>query len=152
MIHGLTGFMAAAAKRRLRDFLLGVTAATVAALFAAVSLGFGTFAGYVYLCALEGRVVAALIVCAAYGLLAITIGVIGGARRRAGRSRPAGATSAPESRGNVDLLLQRLATAGNAQDQQALDAAMRLGREFSPRELLALALIGGFIVGRKLTK
>jgi len=152
MIRGLTGFMAAAAKRRLRHFLLGVAAATVAALFAAVSLGFGTFTAYIYLRGLEGRVVAALIVCAVFGLLAITIGVIGAARRRAGRLRPAAAASAPASRGNVDWLLQHLATAGTAQDQQALDAAMRLGREFSPRELLALALIGGFIVGRRLTK
>jgi len=144
MIRGLAGFMAAAAKRRLKDFLLSVAAATAAALFAAVSLGFGTFAAYIYLRALEGRVVAALIVCAAYGLLAITIGVIGAARQQSGRLRPAAAVSAPASRGNVDSLLQHLAAAGSAQDQQALDAAMRLGRKFSPMQLLALALIGGF--------
>ena len=40
MTRGLTGFIAAVAKRRLRDFLLGVVAATFAALFATVSLGF----------------------------------------------------------------------------------------------------------------
>src|SRR5271166_1989479 len=100
MIRGLAGFMAAAAKRRLRDFLLGVAAATAAALFATVSLGFATFAAYIYLRGLEGRVVAALIVCAAYGLLAITIGVIWAARRRGGRLRPAAVASAPASRGN----------------------------------------------------
>jgi hypothetical protein len=37
MIHGLTGFLAAAAERSLRDFLLTAAAATLAALFAAVS-------------------------------------------------------------------------------------------------------------------
>ncbi len=79
MIRGLTGFMAAEAERRLKDFLLGV---------AAVSLGFGTFAAYIYLRALEGRVVAALIVCAACALLAITIGVIRAAPQRSGRLRP----------------------------------------------------------------
>src|SRR5271157_4760426 len=123
MIRGLAGFMAAAAKRRLKDFLLSVAAATAAALFAAVSLGFGTFAAYIYLRALEGRVVAALIVCAAYGLLAITIGVIGAVHQRSARLNPAAALSAPASRGNVDSLLQHLAAAGSAQDQQALDAA-----------------------------
>ena len=63
---GLTGPLGAAAERRLRDFLLGVVAAAVVAL-SPVSLGFGTFAAYVQLRASEGRVVAALIVCAAYG-------------------------------------------------------------------------------------
>src|SRR5208282_4410117 len=92
------------------------------------------------------------IVCAGYGLLAITTGVIGAVRQRSARLNPAAALSAPASRGNVDSLLQHLAAAGSAQDQQALDAAMRLGRKFSPMQLLALALIGGFIVGRKLTK
>ncbi len=47
MTRGLTGFIAAVAKRRLRDFLLGVVAATSAALFATVSLGFGTFSAYI---------------------------------------------------------------------------------------------------------
>src|SRR5271166_627109 len=152
MTRGLTGFIAAVAKRRLRDFLLGVVAATFAALFATVSLGFGTFAAYIYLRALEGRAVAALIVCATYGLLAITIGLIGAASQRAGRLRRAALASAPASRGNVRSLLQYFAAAGTAQDQQALEAAMRLGREFSTMQLLALALIGGFIVGRRLTR
>jgi hypothetical protein len=57
MIRGLTSFLAAAAERGLRNLLLSVAAATLAALFAAVSLGFGTFAAYAYLRASEGRVV-----------------------------------------------------------------------------------------------
>jgi hypothetical protein len=143
MIRSLTALLAAAAGRGPRNLLLGAAAATLAALFAAVSLGFGTFAAYIYLRASEGRVVAALIVAAAYGLLAITIGVIGAARQRAVRLRRAAAASAPASRGNVDSLLQHLAAAGSAENQQALVAAM---------QLLALALIGGFIAGRKLAR
>jgi hypothetical protein len=149
MIRSLTALLAAAAGRGPRNLLLGAAAATLAALFAAVSLGFGTFAAYIYLRASEGRVVAALIVAAAYGLLAITIGVIGAARLRL---RRAAAASAPASRGNVDSLLQHLAAAGSAENQQALVAAMQRGREFSPMQLLALALIGGFIAGRKLAR
>lgn len=152
MIRGLTGYLRAAAERRLRVFLLGVVAAAVVALFAAVSLGFGTFAAYVYLRASEGRVVAALIVCAAYGLLAITIWAIVATRWRAGRLRRVAATSAPASPENVDSLLQSLAAANTPHDQLALVAAVRLGRELSPMQLLALALIGGFIAGRKLGK
>jgi len=86
-------------------------------------VGMSPFAAYIYPRALEGRVVAALIGCAACALLAITIGVIGAVRQRSARLNPAAAVSAPASRGNVDSLLQHLAAAGSAQDQQALDAA-----------------------------
>ena len=65
--------MGGAAERRLGDFLLGVAAAGAVALSAAISLGFGAFAVYAYLQASQGRVVAALIVCAAFGATAITI-------------------------------------------------------------------------------
>jgi hypothetical protein len=48
--------------------------------------------------------------------------------------------------------LQSLTAADNSHDQPALVAAMRLGRTLSPMQLLALALIGGFIAGAKLDK
>lgn len=147
MIQGLVGHLGAAAERRLCNYLLSVVAAAVVALFAAVSLGFGTFAAYVCLRASEGRVVAALIVCAAYGLLAITIWTTTEVvRRRADRLRRVAAAS-PASTANVDSLLQSLAA-----DSIPLVAAMRLARELSPMQLFALALIGGFVAGRKLGK
>ena len=152
MIRWLTDLVGSVAEQRLRDFLLGVGTAAVGALFAAVSLGFGTFAVYVYLRTSNGRVIAALIVCAAYGLLAITIWAIVGARRRARRLRLAAAESAPASWEDFDSLLRYFAAAGTPQDQLALLAAMRMGRELSPMQLLALALIGGFVAGRKLGK
>ncbi len=152
MIRWLTGLLGDAAERRLGNFLLGVAAAGVVALFAAVSLGFGTFAVYVYLRASQGRVVAALIICAVYGLTAITIWAIGMARRRARRLRLAAMASASASLDDIDSLLQYLLAAGAQQDQLALVAAMRLGRELSPTQLLALALAGGFIAGKNLAK
>ncbi len=149
MIRWLTGLLGAAAERRLGDFLLAAAAAGMVALFAAVSLGFGTLAVYAYLRASQGRVVAALIICAAYGATAITIWAIGMARRRARRLRLAAmASSAPVA--DIDALLQQLLAAGAQQEQLTL--AARLGRELSPMQLLALALIGGFIAGRKLPK
>ncbi len=150
MIRWLTGLLGAATERRLGDFLLGAAAAGAVALFAAVSLGFGTFAVYAYLRASQGRIVAALIVCAAYGATAITIWAIGMARRRARRLRLAAMASASAPVEDIDSLLQHLLAAGAQQDQLA--AAMRLGRELSPMQLFALALVGGFIAGKKLAK
>ena len=150
MIRWLTGFLGAAAERRLGDLLLGAAAAGAVALFAAVSLGFGTFAVYAYLRASQGRIVAALIVCAAYGLAAIAIWAIGMARRRARQSRLAAMASPSAPVEDLDTLLLHLLAAGAQQDQLA--AAMRLGRELSPMQLFALALIGGFIAGKKLAK
>ncbi len=141
--------MSAAAERRLGDFLLGAAVAGMVALFAAVSLGFGAFAIYAYLQASQGRVVAALIVCAAFGAAAIAICAIAMARWRARRSRQAAKASSARA-GDIDSLLRHLAAAGAQQDQLAL--AARLGRELSPMQLLALALAGGFIAGKKLTK
>jgi Kef-type K+ transport system membrane component KefB len=148
MIRRLTGLLGAAAERRLGDFLLGVAVAGMVALCAVVSLGFGTFAVYIYLRASQGRIVAALILCAAYGATAITIWAIAMARRRARRSRlaPVAPASAPVE--DIDSLLRRLAAAGAQQEQ--LELAARLGRELSPMQLLALALVGGFIAGRNL--
>lgn len=150
MIRWLTGLLGGAAERRLGDFLLGVAAAGVVALSAAISLGFGTFAVYAYLRASQGRVVAALIVCAAFGATAITIWAVGMARRRARRLRLAAMASASASVEDLNSILQHLVAAGAKQDQLA--AAMRLGRELSPMQLFALALVGGFIAGKKLAK
>jgi Kef-type K+ transport system membrane component KefB len=150
MIRWLTGLLGGAAERRLGDFLLGVAAAGVVALSAAISLGFGTFAVYAYLRASQGRVVAALIVCAAFGATAITIWAVAMARRRARRLRLAAMASASASVEDLNSILQHLVAAGAKQDQLA--AAMRLGRELSPMQLFALALVGGFIAGKKLAK
>ena len=150
MIRWLTGLLGGAAERRLGDLLFAAAAAGAVALFAAVSLGFGTFAVYVYLRASQGRIVAALIVCAAYGASAIAIWAIGMARRRARRLRLAAMASASAPVEDIDSLLLHLLAAGAQQEQLA--AAMRLGRELSPMQLFALALVGGFIAGKKLAK
>lgn len=150
MIRKLAGLLGGVAERCLRESLLGIITMAVAALFAAASLGFGTFAAYVWLNESEGPVVAALILCAAYGLVAIVICAARVVRRRAARLRRAAAV--PASPGDVDSLLQTIAATSNQPDQSALIAAMRLGRALSPMQMLVLALIGGFVAGRKLGK
>src|SRR5579863_3454199 len=141
MIRERTGLLGAAVERRIRDCLLGGIAAAAITLFAAVSLAFGTFAAYIYFRTSEGRVIAALIVSTAYGMLAIAIWAIGMARRRFSRLRRAASASA--SPGNADSLLRALG--GTPQEQLALAAALRLGGELSTMQLLVLALIGGFV-------
>jgi biotin transporter BioY len=103
MIRELIGLCGAAAERYLRNCLLDVVTATVAALLTAVSLGFATLAAYVHLCVSEESVAAALIVCAAYGVLAIAIWAIGVMRRRATRTRRAAVLALASAR-DGDLL------------------------------------------------
>jgi len=128
--------------------MLGAGARMLVAMLAIISVGFGTFATYAYLSASQGRVGAASIICLAYAALALTVAVIEGMRRRNSRLRRA-LTPASTSVENVDSLLQSTAAMGAPQDQQALLAAMQLGRALSPAQLVVLALIVGFIIGRK---
>jgi uncharacterized membrane protein len=151
MIRWLTALLGDAVERSLRTVLSGVVAVTMAALFTAVSLGFGTFAAYGYLRGVEGAIGAALILCSTYGLVAVAILVLWAVRHRHVR-RVRRAASAPAPAATVTSVLQALAAAGTPQDREVMAAAIRLGRELSPMHLLALAIIGGFIVGRKLDK
>ena len=149
MVRELIGLCGAAAERCLHDCLLGVVTSTVAALFTAVSLGFATFAAYVHLCVSEGPVAAALIVS----------GDLWADRNRHLGNRscaPACRPVAPRGGGLITPKCrcadQSLAAAGAPQDQLALIGAMRLGRELSTMQLVALTLAAGFMAGRKLHK
>jgi hypothetical protein len=146
MFRGLHRLMVAAADWQPRDFLIGAIGAEVVALFAAVSLGFGTLAVYTHLSASEGHVFAAAVISAAYGAVAIIAGVAL-ARWHHRSSRPPAAAPAPPE--NLEALLQSLAAAGTPQDQMALIAALQVGRNLSPMELLVISLIGGFFAGRR---
>lgn len=151
MIRWLTGLGTAIAAGPLRDLMLGVGVAVVVAVFAAVSLGFGTFAVYLLLREGVGDAFAALIICAIYAVIAGTICAAATRRRRARRlHRTATATPAPAT--DIEQLIQSLNEAGISRDQGALIAAMRMGQELSPSQLLVVALIGGFIAGRRLGK
>lgn len=146
MLRGLHRLLVAAADWQPRDFVIGVVGVEVVTLFAAVSLGFGTFAAYTHLSASQGPVFAASVICAAYGALAL----IGGAalarwHTRSSRRRPP--ALAPLA--GLETLLQPLGTAGTTQDPMLLIAALRGGRELSPMEILAISLISGFFAGRK---
>ncbi len=150
MIRYLTNLLDVATERRLRAFLLGVGAAAVVTMFAMASLGFAAFAAYGYLRPVEGPVAAALILCGASGLIALVIGAFTWTRRRARRMQASAAASTPA--GNVNSFLQGLIATGSPDQQSTLDAAMRLARDMTPMQLVALALIGGFTACRKLRK
>jgi hypothetical protein len=156
MIRRLTGLLGRAVEQSLQAVMLRLIVAMSIALFAAISLGFGTFAAYGCLRGLLGGSVAALIICFAYGLAAVTIWVVWTARGRQARPAQRGAAPAapvaPAPVASVTSLLQSLAETAAPQDREVMAAAARLGRELSPFQLIALAVIGGFIVGRKLDR
>lgn len=143
MFRGLHRLMVAAAEWRPRDFLIGAVGAEMVALFATISLGFGTFAAYTHLSASHGPVIAAGALSAAYGVIAIVAG-IALVRWHGGAARPA----PPPPPENLEALIQSLAAAGLPQDRMALIAALRVGRDLSAMELLAISLISGFFAGR----
>ncbi|GGJ45378.1 hypothetical protein [Neoroseomonas lacus] len=149
MFRGLYRLLVAAGDWRPRDFLLGVVAAELVALMAVVSLGFATFAAYTHFAASEGPVFAALVISVSYGMVAIIAGIVLARWHARTSHHEARAPAAPE---DLELLLRSLGEAGNAQDQAALIAALRLGRDLTPMELLAVSLIGGFFAGRRAGK
>jgi hypothetical protein len=89
MASKMFSLLSAPIRQRLRDILLGVSAVALASLFLAISMGFGALALYVHLSTVEGRSIAALIVCGAYGPLAIAILILWAWSRGAFRLRRA---------------------------------------------------------------
>jgi hypothetical protein len=145
MFRGLHRLLVAAADWQPRDFLIGAIAAEAVMLLAAVSLGFGTFAAYAHLSATQGAVFAAAVISAAYGVVAVIAGAaLARWHAATSRDRP----TSPPPAVNVEALLQSMAANGSAQDRMALIAALRVGRDVSATELLALSLISGFFAGR----
>jgi hypothetical protein len=146
MFRGLQRFLATASEWHPRDFVIGMVGAELVTLCAAVSLGFGTFSAFTHLSASQGPVLAAAMVSAAYGVAAVIAGAAL-ARWRASSAKPPAATPpAPEK---LETLLRALAAAGGTEDQAALMAAMKVGRDLSPMELVATSLVSGFVAGRR---
>jgi hypothetical protein len=145
MFRGLHRLMVAAADWQPRDFLIATIAAEVVTLFTILCLGFATFAAYMHLSASQGPVFAAIMISATYGVVAVICGVAL-MRWHERSSRPASAAPTPPE--NLEALLQSLSAAGAPQDQNALIAALRVGRDLSPMELLAISLISGFFADR----
>ncbi len=149
MFRGLHRLMSAAADWHPRDFMIGAIGAEVVTLFTIVCIGFGTFAAYMHLSASQGPVFAAAVISVVYGLVAVICGVAL-MRWHKRSSRPASAAQAPPE--NFETLLQSLSAVRTPQGQNALTAALRVGRDLSPMELLAVSLIGGFFAGRGASK
>lgn len=149
MLGWLIGLLQGGADRRMREVMRFAAIAVVSTLAACVGLGFGTFAGYIYLRASQGPAIAALIVGAIYMVLAIAIYALGSTRRRVGGER---AASSPASPVDFESIAGSFAAAGSSREQLAWVAAMELGRALTPLQLVAVALIGGFVAGRRIRK
>jgi hypothetical protein len=141
MFGGLYRLVGAVADWRPRDFLIGMVAAEAVALLAVVSLGFGIFAAFTHLAATQGTVHAALVISGSAAVVAAIAG-FALARWQAGEPPP----------DSLEVLLKSLTAAGTQQDQAALISALRLGRDLTPMELLAVSLVSGFFAGRKAGK
>ncbi len=152
MIDKILAFMRAAIERRRRDFMSNCATIALVAMFGSASLGFGVFAAYLYLSSLFGGVIAALIFCAACAVIVIAVLGVSAWRKRNARLRRTAAASPNPSPESLALLVESLLATGVLGDQKNLLAATRLGAKLKPLELVALALVGGFIVSRKLDK
>jgi len=150
MFGGLYRLVGAVADWRPRDFLIGMVAAEAVALLAVVSLGFGIFAAFTHLAATQGTVHAALVISGSAAVVAAIAG-FALARWQAGASPPDPPPAEPPP-DSLEVLLKSLTAAGTQQDQAALISALRLGRDLTPMELLAVSLVSGFFAGRKAGK
>ena len=134
MIHWLTHLLGALTERRFRGFFSSSRwqwwLSSAPSLWGlAPSLLTFTFAR-------RKELSAALIICFAYALLAILIGVVAIVHGRTERLvRRVASAPTPESSDTVHSLFQSLAEASAPQDREALLAAMQLGRALSPLQL-----------------
>jgi hypothetical protein len=143
MIDGLTGPLVS--ERRLRDLSLRTA---VVVLLSAIGLGFGTFAAYDSLRSSQGPTIAALIVAATYGLLAIASWAL--ARHRPDPTGPTSVTAdvaaAPLLSGNVGSMLQLLtvsATGGAARTRCSDAVGSRSFADATGRSFARCRLHGG---------
>ena len=137
--------LAATSQRRMRRFVIGAALAAASGLAAVVGLGFATYALFEAWRLQYGVVNAALGLSAIYFLLA---GVLYLCSRRAGGNSPAPAAALPLT-DNADAL-RAASQAGGSPQAAALAMGVELAKQMSPVQLAALAVLSGFIAGRRL--
>ena len=152
MIDKILTFLGSAIAIWRRDFERRCATVALVALFGSAGLGFGAFAAYLRLSASLGAALAALILCASCAAIAVAILGASAWRRRIDRSGRAGMPRSPASPQSLASLIEGLLDPSDLRDQKSLLAAMRFGQELSALDLVALSLLGGFIVARKLGK
>ncbi len=127
--------------------LVTVAACAIALAFGCVALGFATKAGFEALLLRMDGIDAALVVAAIYAGLAIAVwpaSVL--ARRWMARRDPPSAI--PED--DIDALLPLLERGGR--ESAALAQILKTGRDLPPFPMIALALAGGLVAGRGVSK
>lgn len=124
--------------------LPSIAAAGLASVFAAVALGFLTHAGYAAARAAYGEIDAALIVAASYASAAALAWLAASIARRRTAHRTA------SRRDDAEALL-RVLESGDGQTA-ALAEILKTGRELPPLPMIALALAGGLVAGRRASR
>ena len=139
-------------KRHWRRFVLDVIATATMIACGLMGIGLATLAAYDGLRATQGSVSAALILSAIYGISAFLIFTMRSYRRRAVQHPRNIAPVEACSNDVPDLLRSAMAAASGASRPEELAAGLSLGRALSPFESIAVALISGFLAGRRLGK
>ena len=149
MMNRIIALLKGGVSRRLRQFGLDAGALAFAVLTGCVAIGFATFAAYELIRQTQGRVAAALIVGAAWGLVSIATWISIVSRSRTAPRRNAASAGSTPSDAGLAPVLQAMAAAETPQVRDALGAAIHFGRSLSPAESLALAFAAGLLVGRR---
>jgi hypothetical protein len=147
MLAPLIGIALDAAARGGARPLLAIAGAAAASAFVCVALGFATKAGFDALCSRMDAIDAALVVAAIYAGLAVLVwpATLLAQRRIARRDPP---DAIPED--DIDALLPLLERGGT--ESAALAQVLKTGRNLPPFPMIALAVAGGLVAGRGVSK
>jgi hypothetical protein len=118
--------------------------------FGAIALGFVTLAGYRALLGGFSAPEAALIVAAAYAAGAALVAAVAVACRKRLREETGAAPGNAIQTEGLAAVIDTLTGNGAPSSAPALAGLAQLSKSLSPIQLAGLALVGGFVVGRKL--
>ena len=144
----LLSVLAAGSQELARRLFVRATLAFACALSGAIGLGFATYALFAALRTQYGVVNASIGLGAIY---LVAAGILYLCYRRAGSTPVANAPSglSQGQAGNAEAL-KAAAQANDSQQAAALGTSVELVRQMTPLQLTMLAVISGFVAGRKL--
>jgi hypothetical protein len=116
----------------------------------AIALGFVTLAAYRALLDGFSAPEAALIVAAAFGAGAASVAAVAVSCRKRLREETGPASGSPIQTDGLAAVIDTLTGNGGPSAAPALAGLSQLSKSLSPVQLAGLAIIGGFVAGRKL--
>lgn len=139
--------LAAQTQQRLRQFIVCASLACAAAVTGAIGLGFATYALFRALQLQYGPVNAAIAVAAIY---LVAAGLLALLARGAGRSARVNAGPPPAAAAAPADPLSAAAPANGAAQAAAIAMGVEIAKQLTPLQLTLLAVLSGFVAGRRL--